>query len=188
MGSENQIDQLGKKTVSKVLSNYGSPFIAAPKQDHRMDSSHNPQTCGALQDSYPVPQQPGKVLPDPPGAKWFKKKVDGKGPQEQMFDYAKQRQHEFMVAFDYLEEKPAIKMYASYPRCEDFLRNTLHKTEDRHFYELIPEGKPCKLYLDVEWEGPEDPEKRVIHHLVGQLKAYVKVRDACTRKDKWCYG
>jgi len=140
-----------------------------------MDSSHDPQT-GGLQDSHPTPQQPGKVLPDPPGAKWFKKKVDGKGPQEQMFDYAKAHGHDFMVAFDYLEQKPGIKMYASYPGCEDFLRNTLYKTEDRHFYELITEGKPCKLYLDVEWEGPEDPEKRVIHHLVSQLKAYVKVR------------
>ncbi len=163
MGSENQ-PQKQKKSVSKVLSNHGPPLVAAPKKAQRMDSSHDPRTVSALQDSQPTPQQPGKVLPDPPGAKWFKKNLDGKGLQEQMFDYAKEHGHDFMVALDYLEQKPGIKMYASYPGCEDFLRNTLYKTEDRHFYELIPEGKPCKLYLDVEWEGPEDPEKRVIHH------------------------
>jgi hypothetical protein len=48
--------------------------------------------------------------------------------------------------------------------------------EDRHFYEVIPEGEPCKLYIDVEWKGLADPGKTVIHHLVDELVAYVKVR------------
>jgi hypothetical protein len=171
-----------KKNVSKVFIRHGSPLAGSTqkstqKAQKKMDSSQGPQKGGALQDAHAVPQRPGKVLPDPPGRNtWFKKKVDGKRPQEQMFEYAKQHNHQFMVAFDYLVDRPGFKMYASYPGYEDFLRNTLYKTEDRHFYELIQEGKPCKLYLDVEWKGPEDPEKRVIHNLVDELNAYVKVR------------
>ena len=70
-------------------------------------------------------------------------------------------------------------MYASYSRCENFIQDNLFKInpEGRHFYELVQNGRHCKPYLDIEWNGPEDPEKAVIHHLVDALKAYVKVGD-----------
>ena len=29
----------------------------------------------------------------------------------------------------------------------------------RHFYEVIPEGAPCRLYLDVEHSRKANPEK-----------------------------
>jgi hypothetical protein len=91
---------------------------------------------------------------DPAGSTWFKARIADKGPQEQMFEHAKQHNHRFMAAFDYsANDGRVVKMYASYPTCEDFVRDTLLKTDRRHFYELIREETPCKLYLDVEWVG-----------------------------------
>lgn len=121
---------------------------------------------------------------DPPGSTWFRGRRDGKGPQDQMFERAKHHSHKFMAAFDYMaNDGRVVKMYASYPTCEDFVTHTLLKTEKRHFYELIPEETPCKLYLDVEWIGPPDPEKasQVLRHLVNELEAYTQVRNAILR-------
>ena len=85
--------------------------------------------------------------------------------------------HKFLVASDYLVKDGSVKkMYASYPSSGDFIRETLSKTENKVFYELMREGKPCKLFLDIEWIGQDDPEGRVIHHVVDKLKAYTKVR------------
>ena len=94
-----------------------------------------------------------------------------------MFEHADLHNHKFMVACDCptFRGKPA-KMYASYPSAEDFLNNTLLKTEDRTYYELIREGRPCKFYSDLEWIGPEDLNRGVIHHVVENLKAYFQVR------------
>ena len=123
-------------------------------------------------------------LHDPPGSTWFRGKKDSKRPQDQMFERAKQHSHNFMAAFDYVaNDGRIVKMYASFPSCEDFVRHTLLKTERKHFYELIPEGTPCKLYLDVEWIGPLDPEKaaQVLQHLVNELEAYTQVRNAISQ-------
>ena len=30
--------------------------------------------------------------------------------------------------------------------------------EERHFYELVPEGSPCKLYFDIEYSIPANVE------------------------------
>ena len=96
-----------------------------------------------------------------------------------MFEQAELHGHKFMVAFDYQAKDGCSvkKIYASYPSSEDFVSDTLLKTEHKHFYELIPEGKPCKLFLDIEWTGRDDPKRRVIHHVVDKLKKYTKVRE-----------
>lgn len=99
-----------------------------------------------------------------------------------MFEHAEVHGHNFMVAFDRLaKDGRIVKMYASYPSSEDFVSNTLSKTENKHFYELIRAEKPCKLFLDIEWTGQDDPHKRVIHHVVDKLKAYTKVREQTFR-------
>jgi len=96
---------------------------------------------------------------------------------EQMFEHAKQHGHRFMAACDYAPIG-APKMYASYPACEDFITETLLKTERKHFYELIPEGQPCKFFLNMEWLEPHDQEKALalIHYVVNKLKKYAQVR------------
>ncbi len=120
-------------------------------------------------------RQPGAY---PPGAKWHKAGTSCKRPSHLMFEEADLKNHEFMVAFDYrAKDGRIIKMYASYPSSGDFVRDTFLKTWIRHFYELIQEGKPCKLFLDIEWIGLDDPQRKVIHHLVDKLKAYTKVRE-----------
>jgi hypothetical protein len=95
-----------------------------------------------------------------------------------MFEHAIVHNHKFKVAFDYCVYGKIIKMFASYPSWKDFVTRTLPKTDsqNRHYYEVIQEGEPCKFYLDIEWEGPEDPGKTILHHLVDALAAYVKVR------------
>ncbi len=134
-----------------------------------MPSSNFQRTCNA--------SRPGTYL-DLQGSLWYKNRdKDKKGPMEQMFEHAKQHGHRFMAASDY-SPIGAPKMYASYPTCEDFITETLLKTERKHFYELIPEGQPCKFFLDIEWVGPHDPEKALalIHYVVDKLKKYAQVR------------
>jgi hypothetical protein len=97
-----------------------------------------------------------------------------------MFEHAEQHNHSFMVAYDWIPTGSKVKkMYASYSRCENFVGDTLFKidSEGRHFYELVRHGRRCKPYLDIEWSGPEHPDKTVIYHLVDAFKAYVKVGD-----------
>jgi hypothetical protein len=149
-----------------------------------MDPSQGPHESGApnsldARDSCDASQQwqPRSDRSDPPGAKWHKAKISGKRPSKQMFEQADSQGHEFMVASDCLAKDGSIKkMYASYPSSGDFIRDTLSKTENKIFYELIREGKPCKLFLDIEWIGRDDPKRRVIRHVVDKLKAYTKVR------------
>lgn len=144
-----------------------------------MDPSQGPQKSGAQNfsdASYACNASQRSYYP--PGAKWHKAWVSGKRPSEQMFEQAGLRSHKFMVAFDYLAKDGRVKkMYASYPSSEYFVRETLLKTESKHFYELIREGKPCKLFLDIEWIGRDDPKRRVISHVVDKLKAYTKVSE-----------
>jgi hypothetical protein len=42
------------------------------------------------------------------------------------------------------------KSFATFPSHNAFLRTILESSQPC-FYELIPEGKPCKLYFDIEW-------------------------------------
>lgn len=94
-----------------------------------------------------------------------------------MFGHARQHGHKFMVASDYVtSDGRAVKQYASFPTCKDFVNETLLKTDNRTFYELIPGETPCKTYLDIEWEGPRGPGPKIVHHVVNALKAYTRVR------------
>ena len=112
----------------------------------------------------------------PPSAKWHKSRINGKQPSTQMYEQAELQGHKFMVASDYLVGKDVKKMFASYPSSGDFIQQTFLKTEDKNFYEVIREGKPCKLFLDIEWIGQDDSERTVIRHLVDKLNAYTKVK------------
>jgi hypothetical protein len=148
-----------------------------------MDPPQGPHKIAAASDLRNLRGASQRRSPDdPPGTKWHKADTkSSKGPQERMFEHADLHNHKFMVACDCptFRGNPA-KMYASYPSTEDFVSNTLLKTEARNCYELIREGKSCKFYLDVEWIGPEDLNKEVIHHVVEKLKAYFKVRSVHT--------
>ena len=95
-----------------------------------------------------------------------------KGPQLRMFEHAEQNNHGFLVACDWIPTGSEVKkMYASYAKCENFIQDTLVKVipQDRHFYELVQGGRHCKPYLDIEWNGPDDSEKTVVHHVVEAL-------------------
>jgi hypothetical protein len=152
-----------------------------------MGSPHILQQSGVLPVSLDQEEVHGASLagripcPDPPGAcTWFRTRIGAKGPQDQMLEHARTHNHKFRAAFDYIPfgHDRVVKMFASYATWEDFVTGTLLKADpqDRHFYEVIPEGKPCKLYLDIEWKGTADPGKTVLRHLVDELVAYVKVR------------
>lgn len=150
-------------------------YPQVPQQSGVLSSSN-------LQEEAHGASLPGRIqCPDPPGgATWFRARIGAKGPQDQMFEHAKVHNHKFRVAFDYIPfgHDRIVKMFASYPSWEDFAAGTLFQLDgqNRHFYEVIPEGEPCKFYLDVEWKGPVDPGKTILCHLVDELVAYVKVR------------
>ncbi len=105
---------------------------------------------------------PGTRFKDPPGAlKWYKTKDEkGTRPMQQMLEHSDSEGHTFRAACDYWGRKKgqggknidtAVKMYASFPTAKDFLVDTLLRSEARFMYELIPQGSPCKLHLDIEW-------------------------------------
>lgn len=179
--------QKPKKKSSKIAKRIQDE---TDPQTQAMETSQGPQKNGTLPssdfqeacDAY----RPGKVRCDPPGTgTWFKRTtLEGKRPLDQMVEHAKKHGHKFKTAFDYRPYDKVKKMFASYPTWEDFLSNTLLKAnpEDRHFYEVIPETEPCKFYLDVEWKGPADPARKVLHHLMDALSLYVKVRHCFRHK------
>ena len=139
---------------------------------------------------------PGTSFNDPPGAMWYKRKDDeGTGPMQQMLKHSESEGHTFRAACDYWGgnkgkdgkySDTVVKMYASFPSAKDFLVGTLLCSETRFMYELIPQGSPCKLHLDVEWTTTI-----VVPHSVkqaseaevaadGRLTALLKlVRDSC---------
>ena len=154
-----------------------------------MGSSHITQKSEVPPASSDQEEAHGASLPrriPPGGGTWFRAEIGAtKGPQERMFEHARMHNHKFRAAFDYIPfgYNRVVKMFASFPSWEDFVTGTLLKADpqNRYFYEVILEGKPCKFYLDVEWEGQADPGKVVLHHLVDELLAYVKVRDGFFR-------
>lgn len=49
---------------------------------------------------------------------------------------------------------------------------TSMREEDRHGYELIPEGCPCFFYSDVEWVGVQDTDHTRLKFLVEAIKQF----------------
>jgi len=146
-----------------------------------MDAFQSLQESGALHRDFQDVQHAWQRPRRPPGSIWFTSGKDGKGPQQRMLEHAEQHNQCFMAAFDWIPVGTEVKkMYASYSTCEKFIQDTLLQVnpQERHFYELVLQGRRCKPFIDVEWNGPQDTQKSVIHHLVGKLKAYFKVRVA----------
>jgi hypothetical protein len=173
-------------THRKNASSKHGEYLCTPStglpEAQEMDPSQGPQKSGALNfsdasGSCNAASQRRQSGGYPPGVRWHKARISGKKPSTQMFERADLQGHKFLVASDYFAKDGSVKkMYASYLSSGDFIRDTLSKTENKVFYELMREGKPCKLFLDIEWIGQDDPEGRVIHHVVDKLKAYTKVR------------
>jgi len=129
-----------------------------------VDSPHMARMC-----------TPGVRFDDTPGAAWFKKKNgDGDGPQAQMLHEADSAGHGFAAACDYwaADGGRVVKMYASYETADEFVTDTLLACSTRYLYEVIREGRRCKLYVDVEWEeGPDSEQEGMdrLEYLVKEL-------------------
>jgi len=55
----------------------------------------------------------------------------------------------------------------------------------RHFYEIIREGHPCHLYLDIEFKRSVNPELDggvLVSYLVTRLRAALRVRRCNTMR------
>jgi hypothetical protein len=95
-----------------------------------------------------------------------------------MFDEADALQKDVFVARDASFGKGA-KEYASLQNHEQ-LAKLLLSSLDREccMYELIREGRPCKLYLDLEWEsenmGASDAHKMLLN-VVWNLHTFLEV-------------
>ena len=119
---------------------------------------------------------------------WLSHAEGGKGPQQRMFDEADALKKDVFVARDASFGKGA-KVYASLQNHEQ-LAELLLSSLDREccMYELIREGRPCKLYLDLEWESESmaaaDAHKMLLNvvrklHTFLQVHFLFPVRCAC---------
>jgi hypothetical protein len=110
---------------------------------------------------------------------WLSHAEGGTGPQQRMFDEADALQKDVFVARDASFGKGA-KEYASLQNHEQ-LAKLLLSSLDREccMYELVREGRPCKLYLDLEWESEKmvaADAHRVLTNVVAKLHAFLQVR------------
>mmetsp|Transcript_16446 Transcript_16446/g.32482 ORF Transcript_16446/g.32482 Transcript_16446/m.32482 type:complete len:128 (-) Transcript_16446:20-403(-) len=91
------------------------------------------------------------------GVEWLSRAEGGKGPQQRMFDEADALHQDVFVARDASFGKGA-KEYASLQNHEQLAKMLLSSLgRECCMYELIREGMPCKLYLDLEWEWVPQP-------------------------------
>jgi len=145
-----------------------------PHGDMVVDSPHMARMC-----------TPGVRFDDTPGAAWFKKKNgDGDGPQAQMLHEADSAGHGFAAACDYwaADGGRVVKMYASYETADEFVTDTLLACSTRYLYEVIREGRRCKLYVDVEWEeGPDSEQEGMdrLEYLVKELLLDLQILPGC---------
>jgi hypothetical protein len=113
-----------------------------------------------------------------PVVQWFSRSENGKGPQQQMFEDADAAGRSVFVAQD-SGFGNASKEYASLQSHEE-LAEILMSSQDQEccMYELIREGRPCKLYLDLEWESEKmvaADAHRVLTNVVAKLHAFLQV-------------
>lgn len=102
----------------------------------------------------------------PDGGKWFRTQSGAL----HLFNTAKNPG--FVVAWDKVgAESKGGKVYGYYRSIEDFHEALVHESGpvERCAYELIPENTPCRLYLDVEWEGIEDYEHSCIRWILEEI-------------------
>ncbi len=81
----------------------------------------------------------------------------------------------FLVARDKFRGK-GEKMYGLFRSPESFFEElrSLHP-HDRCFYELIPQGQPCRAYADLEWLGNPQEKHARIEMVAKTLRAKLKV-------------
>ena len=121
----------------------------------------------------------------PKGGKWF-------WDQQSVLALI-QDQKGFVVAWD-KNEGQGHKVYGFYTTPEDFYEALLLIPADKRWgYEIIPNGSPCKLYLDVEWDGVDDSKdhtkiKTIVQNLRDRMRNFfdgsVELYLACSTRVK----
>ena len=85
---------------------------------------------------------------------WYLGKTENE-PLSTCINEAKALKHNFICAFDYFEScmtRPT-KIFGSYKNSRQFFKATKNTpSEERCFYVIIPEDKPCCLFGDLEWD------------------------------------
>jgi hypothetical protein len=99
-------------------------------------------------------------------AKYFTKKEDMLRPLRSASSSGHSTTcRQFLVMHEelYGESKP-VHMFAHYFSKEQFYRilQTVHN-EEQAFYEIIPQDRPCRLYVDVEWNSKSDNPAATAH-------------------------
>ena len=110
---------------------------------------------------------------------WFSRSKDCKGAQLQMFDRADDLGHKVYVARD-SDWGNGCKEYTSFmdhvPLAE-MLISCLNNKQPCCLYEIIREGKPCNLHLDIEWESSmiQRDAHSMLSNVVSKLEKMLKV-------------
>lgn len=122
------------------------------------------------------------------GTTWYSGR---NGAQDVMFREA--GDDEFFVCL----QRP-WRCFASYRDLRAFLEHYQETTEEeRHFYEIIGEGKACRIFLDIEWEqhlAGETPSDEEVKEAVERVRDIVDLVCAmlsrmgveCSRNDDFC--
>jgi len=114
---------------------------------------------------------------------WFSCPENGTGPQQQMFEDADAVGKSVFLAQDSSwssSSKGGAKEYASLLSHNE-LAGVLFRSLDAEccVYELIREGRPCKLYFDLEWESSSmvaADAHRVLTNFVYKLFSFLQER------------
>ena len=80
----------------------------------------------------------------------------------------------FLIGWD-KDSKKGSKVYGLYQDASSFFRKLSENPPDKRYgYELISENTLCKLYADIEWEGPNDEKHTKIQWIVLKLREYLR--------------
>mmetsp|Transcript_41428 Transcript_41428/g.96772 ORF Transcript_41428/g.96772 Transcript_41428/m.96772 type:complete len:567 (-) Transcript_41428:1614-3314(-) len=112
---------------------------------------------------------------------WFSRPEGAKGPQQMMFEHADAVGNSVFVAQDSgWSSGRGTKEYASLQSHMELAEALLHAgNTECCIYELIREGWPCSLYLDLEWESSSMQKvdaHRVLSHIISELFSFLQDR------------
>ena len=80
----------------------------------------------------------------------------------------------FAMSWDNRRDGKQFGVYTKLSKLE-FMQHLLDiAPRSRNAYEMIVEDQPCRAYLDVDYEGPPDPEHAMLQRLVAVIRDKIK--------------
>ena len=84
----------------------------------------------------------------------------------EVIENAEKNNNKLIVSYQYNEN--CTRMYKSYTSCKEYLEENKYK--NKHAFEILKKGDPCKLYLDVEFVTEIEPDIFKFEEIKNSLK------------------